>query len=98
MPSAYDVESVCKSTETTNPYETVTHLCVTSYDGNVWRIPIDDAIEGIRCGRFEFFVPNREGQKKPLRIARSPYSRYYLKTDTDRREPVTLLNMPIVDA
>jgi len=97
MPSAYDVESVCKSGETTNPYEAVTHLCGTSYDGNIWRIPIDDAIEGIRCGRFEFFVHEAEGQKRPLRIARSPYNRFYLKTDADRREPYTLLKLPLVD-
>jgi hypothetical protein len=96
MPSAYDVESVCRSVDATNPYETVTHLCGTSYDGSIWRIPIDDAIEGIKCGRFAFYILQAEGKKLPLRIARSPYNRLYLKPEQDKREPFTLLKLPTV--
>lgn len=93
MPSAYDVDFVCK-TDGTNPYEAITHLCVKSYDGSVMHIPLEDAIEGVRCGRLEFFITDGDGQKQRLRIARSPYARYYLTVDRDAREPRTLLNMP----
>lgn len=95
MPSAYDVSAVCK-TEKANPYEAVTHLCVESYDGSVMQIPIEDAIEGIRCGRFEFFVCPQDGKKAKLRIARSPYNRFYLKAESDRHEPLALLKLPVL--
>lgn len=96
MPSAYDVDYVCKSNEA-NPYEAITHLCVKSYDGSITRVPIDDAIDGIRSGRLEFFVTEAQGTRSRLRIARSPFNRYYLTIDRDLREPRTLLNLPAPD-
>ncbi|WP_417450912.1 hypothetical protein [Kordiimonas sp.] len=93
MPSRYDVTAVCK-TEGRNAFETVTHLCGKSYDGSMWKIPLADAVEGVRCGRFEFLVTGQDGKTLALRIARSPYGNYYLKTDKDRGEPRLLLNLP----
>ena len=93
MSSSYQVESVCKSFQT-NAFETVTHLCGKTYDGSEWRVPIQDAIEGIRSGRFEFFAVDEHGRKTKLAIARSPYNKFYLKGIGDSNEPRTLLNLP----
>lgn len=93
MPSRYDVTAVCKA-EGRNSFETVTHLCGESYDGSEWQITMEDAVEGVRCGRFEFVVQSEDGKQHELRIAMSPYARYYLKADKDRGEPRTLLSLP----
>lgn len=93
MSSAYDVDFVCK-TEGANPYEAITHLCVKNYDGNILRVPLEDAIDGIRCGRLEFFVAGEDGKKSRLRIASSPFNRFYLTVAKDKHEPKTLLSMP----
>lgn len=93
MPSRYDVTAVCKA-EGKNSFETVTHLCGETYDGSMWRITMEDAVEGVRCGRFEFMVKTEDGSSHRLRIAMSPYARYYLKADRDKAEPRTLLGLP----
>ena len=93
MPSTYDVTAVCKA-ETSNAFEAVTHLCGEGYAGATWKIPLADAIEGVRCGRFEFLVADDTGHKQKLVIARSPYNRYYLRAEGDRSEPKGLLMLP----
>ncbi|WP_417462534.1 hypothetical protein [Kordiimonas sp.] len=94
MPSTYEVTAVRKC-ESRNAFEIVTHLCGEAYDGSQWQIPLEDAIEGLRCGRFEFLVPIQEGRQGKLVIARSPYNRYYLKCTEDRGEPTSLLRLPM---
>lgn len=93
MASEYDVDAVRKR-DGANPYEAITHLCVRNYDGTLLPIPLEDAIEGIRCGRFVYYVSPEGGKRQPLKIARSPYNRFYLTTAKDIHEPKTLLNLP----
>ncbi|MCJ9428020.1 DUF3892 domain-containing protein [Kordiimonas marina] len=92
MPSTYDVSAVRKD-ESLNSFEQVTHLYVPSYDGSFWEIPQEEAIEGIRCGRFEFYIGVEGHKRQKLVIARGPYG-YYLKTSDDKLEPLSLLSLP----
>ncbi|TNE62417.1 MAG: DUF3892 domain-containing protein [Alphaproteobacteria bacterium] len=92
MPSIYDVSAI-KKDDSRNPFERVTHLCGPSFDGSLWEIPQAEAIDGIRCGRFEFYVAAEDGTRTKLVIARGPFG-YYLKAGTDRGEPASLLNLP----
>ncbi len=92
MASEYDVDAVGKR-DGANPYEAITHLYVRSYGDTLMPIPLADAIEGIQCGRFIYYVKNGDKREK-LRIARSPYNRFYLTVASDTREPRTLLALP----
>ena len=92
MPSIYDVSAV-KRDDSRNNFQCVTHLCGPSFDGSLWEISQADAMDGIRCGRFEFYVTGKNGKRQKLVIARGPYG-YYLKARADRLEPYSLLNLP----
>lgn len=93
MASEYDVDAI-KRMDGENPFDAITHVCVRNYDGNLMPIPVADVIEGIRCGRFAYYVSPEGNKRQPLRVARSPYNKFYLKTDLDRQEPKTLLALP----
>ncbi|SDE05918.1 hypothetical protein [Kordiimonas lacus] len=96
MASEYDVDAVGKI-DSANPYEAITHLYVRSYGDNLLPIPLDDAIDGIRCGRFVYYVKSGD-KREALRIARSPYNKFYLTVRRDIHEPRTLLALPSPEA
>ena len=62
------------------------------YTDRAWKITVEDAIDHIESGAWEFYaLVNGERQKV---IVSSHAGRKYLKTETDDDSPDTLLRLP----
>ena len=61
--------------------------------GARWRLSESDAIAGIECGNWRFYV-NIDGHAIWLTIARTPNGKKYLKAETDAAVPDPLLSLP----
>ena len=91
MTTAHEVTCVSISNRE-DPYLRVTHLGGQDPRGRLWRLTLNQAIEGILEGRWQFFV-NVDGQRQSLTIDYSPTGYRYLRAESDPDEPVTLLTL-----
>lgn len=62
-------------------------------DGGGWKMPIDDAINGLDNGSFTLWT-FAAGVSTEVRVHKRPNGRKYLKTDADGVEPNNLLALP----
>jgi hypothetical protein len=76
-----------------NPHKHITHIGGFNEDGTRWRITEDRAIEGIREGKWSFYV-HAGGRTVAVVIARSSQGHDYLKTEADGYRPDNLLSLP----
>ena len=60
-----------------------------------WYLPIDDAINGILSGKWDFFVEVRGRRVKVIVEKNAKSGRLYLTTEGDGFPPNNLLNLPI---
>ena len=77
-----------------NPYRSVTHLGGRNADGSAWRVPVADAIDGIRARRWEFYVLDPAGEKAWLHVTVSRDGHEYLKAVDEREIPAMLISLP----
>ena len=59
-----------------------------------WNLPIDEAIQGVLDGKWNFFIELGMYDMVNVVVARSPSGRLYLKTDVDQDTPDQLLVLP----
>jgi len=76
-----------------DPYERILAIGGVARDGTPWKMPEDVAIDGMKTGKYRFFV-NLGGRTVDVLIAKSPHGHEYLKTHADGGEPTTLLGLP----
>jgi hypothetical protein len=73
-------------------YRAITH--VGGYESNQWKITLDDAINKIERGEWQFYVNRPAGDKVSVIVAISRFGNKYLKTTADGDEPNNLLSLP----
>jgi hypothetical protein len=59
-----------------------------------WRLPLDDAIQGVLDGRWDFFIQLGVYDTVNVVVATAPSGRRYLKTEVDQDTPDELLFLP----
>lgn len=59
-----------------------------------WRLDVDDAIQGVVEGRWNFFIELGAYDRVNVEVATSPAGRLYLKTAIDQDTPDELLFLP----
>ena len=74
-------------------HKRITHVGGLNADGKRWKLTEDDAITGIKGGKWVFFV-NVNNREVDVIIAKSVYGHEYLKTVADGVEPNNLLSLP----
>jgi len=76
-----------------DPHKHITHIGGRNPDGSRWRLSEEEAIAGIRAGKWEFHVHVGTRTVRVL-IARSQAGHDYLKTEADGYRPDNLLSLP----
>ncbi|KAA0252813.1 MAG: DUF3892 domain-containing protein [Acidobacteria bacterium] len=76
-----------------DPHKRITHIGGVNADKTRWKLTEDDAITGIKAGKWDFFV-NVNARPVDVIIATSQYGNEYLKTTADGVEPNNLLSLP----
>ena len=61
-------------------------------DGKRWTLSQQDAIKAVESGKQDFYVMVG-GKAVPVTVAVSSWGTKYLKTQSDREQPTTLLNL-----
>ena len=77
-----------------NPHERIRNIGGVNPDRTRWKLSEDEAIQGIRSGKWEFYVERPAGHRVNVVIARGPSGHDYLKTESDGEQPNNLLALP----
>jgi hypothetical protein len=59
-----------------------------------WRLPLDDAVQGVLDGKWDFFIQLGVYDTVNVVVATSPSGGQYLKTEVDQDTPDELLFLP----
>ena len=92
MSDRMEIQCITKS-DRNNPYERILSIGGVYPDGKPWKISEGFAIDGIKNGKYRFYV-NRGGNSVDVIIAKSQYGNEYLKTVADGEQPNNLLSLP----
>lgn len=84
--------SCITKTDRDNPHERISHIGGT-YDGTLWKVPIEEAIERIEKGFNKYYVKN-EDIEVDITIVESQNGNKYLRTKGDDTEANNLLELP----
>jgi hypothetical protein len=76
-----------------DPHRHITHIGGANPDGSRWKLSEEAAIEGIRAGKWNFYVHVGTHTVRVI-IARSAAGHDYLKTEADGYRPDNLLALP----
>jgi Protein of unknown function (DUF3892) len=63
-------------------------------NGSRWKLSETEAIQGIRQGKWAFYVERPVGHRVNVVIAFSRFGNEYLKTESDGEQPDNLLSLP----
>ena len=66
--------------------------------GEPFRYTHEEAVEGIRHGRFKLWFDHPDGHYTAIVVARGSFSHYYLKGEGDAEQPDSLLALPDCEA
>jgi hypothetical protein len=81
-------------TARTNPHERISLIGGTNADGKRWQLTESEAIEGIKFGKYAFYVERPAGHVVDVVVAKSAFGHDYLKTTNDGEQPNNLLSLP----
>jgi len=87
-----EISCVCRSGRD-NPFESIKEVGGRNSDGSSWALSELAAINGIRAGKWDFFVTSG-GRARRVVVGRTPWGYEYLKTDADGDTPDLLLALP----
>ena len=91
MPTRHRISCINKA-DRHNPWERIAHIG--GIEGSRrWKMPQQDAIEGIEAGKWAFFV-RQAGREVAVVVAVSRHGNKYLKTLNDGEQPNNLLSLP----
>jgi len=76
-----------------DPHHHITHVGGVNSDGTAWKLTEQAAIDGIRAGKWAFYVHVGNHTVNVI-IARSQAGHDYLKTVADSYRPDNLLSLP----
>jgi len=76
-----------------NPWERITHIGGTNGDGTRWKITQESAIDGIKTGKWRFWVAGKPDSAWVI-VRTSQYGHDYLTTEADGESQNNLLNLP----
>jgi hypothetical protein len=93
MATRVKVECINKR-DRSNHYERIKAIGGRNGDGSRWKLSEEDAIAGIRAGKWQFYVERPTGHVVNVIIARSQFGHDYLKTEADGERPDNLLALP----
>lgn len=74
-----------------DPWERISHIG--GYGTSHWKLPLEDAIQKIERGEWEFYV-NVGGVQAAVVVATSRFGNKYLKTNADSAFVNNLLSLP----
>jgi hypothetical protein len=92
MSDSMEIQCVEKSGRR-DAYERISAIGGVTEAGEPWKLPAGVALDGIKNGRYRFFIKLGDREVDVI-IARSPGGQEYLKTHADGEEPDTLLRLP----
>jgi hypothetical protein len=92
MATTYEVKCINKS-DRFNPHERILSIGGVNPNGTGWKLSQQDAIQGIKVGKWAFYV-DRGGKTVKVIVAKSYYGHEYLKTEADGEQPNNLLSLP----
>jgi hypothetical protein len=76
-----------------DPHRRITHIGGINDQGQQWQITLQDAVQGIESGRWQFHV--RVGYRDvPVVVATSRNGDKFITIEVDRMEPSALLSLP----
>jgi Protein of unknown function (DUF3892) len=76
-----------------DPNRHITHVGGINADRKTWKLKEEEAIQGIKDGKYEFYV-SENGRTVDVIIAVSAQGHEYLKTKADGVRPDNLLSLP----
>jgi hypothetical protein len=76
-----------------DPHRHITHIGGTNPGGDRWKLTEEEAIAGMREGKWDFYVHVGTHTVRVI-IARAQSGRDYLKTEADGYRPDNLLSLP----
>jgi Protein of unknown function (DUF3892) len=77
-----------------DPNEKIRSVGGENPDGSRWKLTEEQAILGMKQGKWEFYVERPIGFKVKVVIAQTADGTEYLKTEADSRQPDNLLSLP----
>lgn len=92
MATRYEVRWISKA-DRYNPHMRILMFGGVNSDGKRWWVTQGAAIDGIRSGRWQFYV-NHNGKAADVVVATSAYGHKYLRTKADDRISDNLLSLP----
>jgi len=91
---AQDVQITCiNKTNRMDAHERIHSVGGTNPDGTRWKLSEDDAIAGIRAGKWRFWTTGG-GKSVWVTVAHTSIGHEYLKTEADGVQPNNLLSLP----
>jgi len=76
-----------------NAHERIRSIGGVNADGGRWKLSQEEAIAGIRSGKWSFYV-QQGGSRADVIVATSREGHPYLKTTADGEQPNNLLSLP----